>query len=493
MILIAGRKRKLNEYPESLIKKRKEIECNFVLSLWKDPDSIGTYNSIQNGVDIITEDGTFYYGIAQQIYNLGYRELNSMAVYTFLADKKVLQEGFDIRGGYNTVNEITSLLSVENIDSYYDEVVKNNALLDLYDAGFDVEGNLDKFQKMTSDEIYDYLDYKINDIFVNKVAKLHVEDMSTGYDDYVEQWNEGVMKGFPIGYSILNYRLAGVHKKNLLLHMAHIGNGKTTSSILFYILPAIENGENVCIIANEQGNEEFRQMILSTVLFNRVNYRKMNRQRFIQGGFSDEDLEHIELAKEWLEKQDGKIIFIETADYSVQNVKKIVRKYSKIGYGLFIFDTLKPEVENSSTAWADFSETAKELFMVAKQEDVAIIATAQLSAESMGRKFLDLGCVGKSRAIAETATQVVMFRTLSQDEKEKITVYNLHRDEDSGKLTNIRDVYQLDLNKDYIVVFIPKNRFGDTRPQIVYERNMAFNTLKEVGLTEIDYDGFFRR
>lgn len=128
--------------------------------------------------------------------------------------------------------------------------------------------------------------------------------------------------------------------------------------------------------------------------------------------------------------------------------------------------------------------------MIAKKEDVAIIATAQLSAESMARRYLDLSCVGKSRAIAETATQVVMFRTLSQEEKEKIEVFNLHKDETTGKFTNVRDMVDLDPNKDYIVLFIPKNRFGDTQPQIVYERNMAWNSLKEVGQTYITYDGF---
>lgn len=463
------------------------------MSLWKDPESIGNYDKLESGVDILTDDGMFYFEIAKRLFDLGFRKITDTEVYTLLKDNEVLRKGFEERGGYGTIKEIMSIINVDNIDSYYDEIVKSNSLLGLYDAGFKVEEKLDKFQQMTSAEVYDYVDYMVNDVFINKISKLKAENLSTGYEKYVDRWNQGILKGFPIGFPILNYRLAGVHKKNLLLHLAHIGNGKTTSSILFYILPAIENGENVCIIANEQGVDEFRQMILSTVLFNKINYRKINRQRFIQGGFTKEDREHIKKAQEWLEEQEGQIIYVETEDYAIQSVKKIIRKYSKVGYGLFVFDTLKPEIESSDRAWAEFSQVAKELFMIAKKEDVAVIATAQLSAESMSRKFLDLSCVGKSRAIAETATQVVMFRTLSQDEKEKIVVYNLHRDEKSGKLTNIRDQYTLDPNKDYIVLFIPKNRFGETRPQIVYERNMAWNSLKEVGLTEISYDGFARR
>lgn len=377
----------MEEYPNALTEKRQEIECNFILSLWKDPDSFGSYKNLQVGSDILTEDGELYFGIGQQLYRDGYRNFTDVEIYTFLKDKPELRSKFDEKGGFQTVKDIMGIMNVENLDSYYDEVLKNNSILALYDAGFNVESELPKLNKMSADELYDYFDYKINNIFINKIDKIKVEDLTTGYDEYVSQWNQGVLKGFPIGYPILNYRLAGVHKKNLLLHMAHIGNGKTTSSILFYVLPAIENGENVCIIANEQGVDEFRQMILSTVLFNRIDYRRTNRQRFIQGGFTEDDLHHIKLAQEWLEKQEGRIIYVETADYSIQSVKKIIRKYSKVGYGLFIFDTLKPEIESSDRAWAEFSETAKELFMIAKAEDVAIIATAQLSAESMARKF----------------------------------------------------------------------------------------------------------
>jgi len=111
----------------------------------------------------------------------------------------------------------------------------------------------------------------------------------------------------------------------------------------------------------------------------------------------------------------------------------------------------------------------------------------------MARRYLDLSCVGKSRAIAETATQVVMFRTLSADEKEKIVVYNRKKDPATGKFTSIKEQVPIDPDKDYIVLFTPKNRFGDTQPQIVYERNMAWNSLREIGYTEINYDGFGMR
>lgn len=450
------------------------------------------YKNIVNGTDILTEDGMFYYGLAQQLHKAGYQAFDNISLYSFLEDKKTLKSGFEDRGGYRSITEITSLINTDNIGTYYDELIKSNMFLRLYDSGFNVVDNLEKLSQMSSNEVYDYYDFQLNNICVGKIEKIKAENLSEGYEEYIKEWDEGKSVGYKIGYPLLNYRLAGVHKKNLLLHLGHIGNGKTTTAILFYILPVIESGENVCIIGNEQGVDEFRQMILASVLFNKIGYFGMNRQKFITGRFTDENKAAMQQAVEWLENCKGKIQFIEMTDYSISNVKKIIKKYSKLGTGMFVFDTLKPEMESSDKAWAEFSEVAKELFLLAKKEDVAIVATAQLSSESMSRKYLDLSCIGKSRAIAETATQVVCFRTLTNEEKQKIKPYQHQKNED-GKYSKIRKVIDLDETKDYIVLFTPKNRFGDTQPQLVYERNMSFNTLKEVGYVEIQYDGFGKR
>ena len=127
---------------------------------------------------------------------------------------------------------------------------------------------------------------------------------------------------------------------------------------------------------------------------------------------------------------------------------------------------------------------------MAQKEDVAVIATAQLAANSSSRKFLDLSCIGKSRAIAETAGQVIMFRPLREAEKKSLKVYTYMKDS-AGKFTSVKKEIALDEDKDYVVLFVPKNRYGKAgNLQIVYERNMDFNTMKELGYCDIDYDGF---
>lgn len=480
----------IEDYPKDLVANRQAVECNFIFTLYKDPDIIEDYTkSVVNTNDIITADGIFYYGLAINLRSAGYQVFDNISIYTYLEAHEKMKDAFDRRGGFASVSEITSLLNVNNIESYYDDLVKSNMILRLYDAGFDVQRDLDKFAEMSAEEVYDYYDYKLNNVCVSKIEKIKAENISTGYDEYIKEWDSGTQVGFKIGFPMLNYRLAGIHKENFLIHLAGIGQGKTSSAILFYVLPVIESGENVTIIGTEQSVTEWRSILLASVLFNKIGYFGMNRQRFTIGHFSDEQKQKMKEAADWLGDQKGQVTFVEMQNYDFTNIRKVIRKYSKLNCGLFIIDTLKPLQENSQNAWADFSEVAKELFLIAKREKIACIATAQISADAMSRKYLDLTCIAKSRAIAETATQVVMFRPLTKEEKEKLKPWQYQKSAD-GRYSKIRQEIELDPDKDYIVLFTPKNRFGDVQPQIVYERNMAFNTMKELGYIEIAYDGF---
>ena len=476
----------IKEIPEELLDKREQIECSFIFTFYKDMSLLPDYVlNVINGEDIITEDGQFYYGLILGLSKAGYQVADSMSIHTYLEDKKHTKQKFEERGGFATVKEITDIVNVNNIDATYDELVKNNMLIRLNSEGFDVIKDLKKFKQMSSEEVYNYFEYKLADIATNKISKIEAEDLTKGYDKYIKNWDEGESIGFRIGSKMLNYQLLGIHKKNLLLHLAGIGNGKTSSAISWYILPAIEK-QDVVIIANEQSVSEWRQMILSTVLFNRIGGIKgFDRHKMMVGKYTDEQKVKLKEAAKWLEKQPGKIIFIETQDYSTTNIKKIIGRYSALGCSLYILDTLKPMDDASDRSWGEFSEVAKELFIQAKKHDVAIIATAQLSPDAMSRRYLDLTCIAKAKAIAETATQVVMFRPLTADEREKVKGFTYE--------DKIKKIIDLDKDKDYIMVFTPKNRFGQVSPQILMERNMNFNSYKDVAWTECNYDQFKTR
>lgn len=483
----------LEEYPKELIAKRNEIEGNFIMSLYKEPELIDDFSNIVNGEDILTDDGCFYYGLAQNMYKMGYKVFDNVSINTYLKDKKVLRDGFERRGGFRTIQDITSIIDTENIEANYDELIKNNLLLKLYSAGFPVLKYLSKFSEMTCENVYDFYDYKLASIMSDKVEKNKVIDISKNNIQFINDWNQGSLVGFQVGLPMLNKRLLGIHKKNMLLHLSHSGRGKTTTAIILYILPALKRGEDVLVIANEQGEAEWRNMLIAAVLFNEIGFFKMNRSGINEGNYEKEEYENLKRASEWLEAEEhGKVLFQDLDDYGIRRIKKTIKKYAKLGCGLVILDTLKPEQENSDKAWAEFNETAKKAFTIAKKEDIGLIATAQLTPESMSNYYLDLNNIGKAKGISETANQVVMFRFLFNDEKERLKPYTFKKSDD-GKYTNIRELHDLDVNKTYIVFFTPKNRSGETTTQIVAEWNPNFLTMKQVGWVSISPNGFKNR
>lgn len=472
--------------PKELMEKREVTECNFVLSLYKDISLVDEYKTITNGEDIITPDGQFYYGLIQGMRNAGYSVADNMSICAFIEDKKTVKAEFEKRGGYASVQEITSLLNLENFDIYYDDLIKNNLLIKLHQKGFNVLQDLDKFKQMSAEDVYDYMEFQLADVSIGQISKNQVVDLSSGYGEFIKEWNEGNDVGFKIGLPMLNYQLLGIHRKHLMLHLGGIGQGKTSTAIAWYVIPAIKNGDNITIIANEQGESEWRQMLLSTVIFNEIKkgVKGLDRHKMLTGNFDQDQIDVMHEAEEWLMKQPGKVYFIDMQDYNVQNIRKHIARQSKLGCSLFLLDTMKV-TDDMEKAWAVFAEATKLLFLTAKRYDVAIIATMQLSSEATQRKFLDLSCIGKSKATAETASTVVMFRALANSEKEKIKPYEY--DKDNKKLKKIID---LDPNKEYVMIFTPKNRYGNIGPQIIVERNMAFNTYKQIGWYECEYDQF---
>lgn len=482
---------KISNIPEELLEKRNIVECNFIFSLYKDTDLFHDYKHVKIEEDIITEDGIFYYGLGLGLLKAGFNTFDNMSIATYLSDKKDVKKEYESKGGYKSIQEIISLVSVENIDTYYDNLVKNNMLIRLYKKGFDVLTNLSKFNNMTSEEVYDYYEYQLADISIGKIEKIAIEDLSDGYDEWLTRIESGKNIGYKIGSDLLDYKMAGIHK-GLTLYAGGIGQGKSSSSIPLFILPAIKNGNDVCIICNEQTADEYRSMIISTVLFSKIrDVKGMNRMTLTLGKLDDTKRQKIREAADWIKEQPGKIKFVELDNYDTTQIKKIIKKQSKLGCGYFIFDVLKSVSNADEKAWAVLLDASQTLATLAKNEQVAIIATVQLASDSMFRRYLDLSAIGKSRGISECATTVLGFRPVLSDEYDKMKPYKWEIPE--GGTKKIKKEFDLDSEKHYIVQFIMKNRWGDASEQIIQEFNQNFNTLKDVGYYKIAYDNFNRR
>lgn len=474
-----------DKIPDVLKQNRESVECAFIFSLYQDPSLMEIYKDIQNDRDILTSPGKFYYGIAVRLKERKCVTFDETAIYTFIDDKPSLKQEYTKYGGYQYIQEFSNTIDPANIEAYYDALSKSNLLIRFHNAGFPVIENYSKFSEMSCEQVYDYYDYMLANITLNKIDKINVENLSEGYEEYIESWRSGSDMGYTIGSGLLNSRLLGIHKKNLTLHLAGIGSGKTSTAIAWYILPAIEHAHNICIIANEQDQDAWRKMILATVMFSKINKMpKCNRQDIARGGFSDEVVQSMILAQDWIMNQPGKISFVDLPSYDIGNVRKVIKSEARKGTPYFILDTMKSFDDSAENNWGQFSEMAKELFQLAKNLDVAVIATCQLSPEAMSKKFLDLTCVGRARQISEVANAVVMFRHLTREDRAQVKPYRYER---MGS-AKVKKELSLDVEKDYIMVFTPKNRYGAVNPQIIMECDLNYNTYSDVGYYDCPFD-----
>lgn len=472
---------KVKNYPPELLDKRHMIEGNMIACLWKNPE---LYNDLKELTkeDFVTEDGRSYYLIGKAMYDNGFRVYDPITVNTFIADKPAVAPFVNM----SAISQMMALVDLENVEAYYDEIVKSNILLRLHEKGFQVVKDMTKFNAMTSELVYQHFDYHLNDVFVKKQLGVKTIDLAVDYDKFLQDCHAGKNLGMPFNsMPILNYNFGGIHRRNMLLHTAHSGVGKTSSAIVFYILPLLEAGEKVLVIANEQGESDWRTLMIPTVISNKLHYNKFHRQRMQYGNFSAEEWEVLGEAKNWLGKYKGNLEFVQLFDYSISTIKKIIHKYSKLGFKTVIYDTAKPEDETSDKSWAVFTENSKELFQIANTEDIALICTAQLAMATLNTRFLNGTCLAKSKAIKEVASQVVMIRDLWADEFtgeiKDVKAYRHPKDENGKFLMGSKEIITLDKAKRYSILFADKNRFGRDGFQLVLEKNLDFNTWREVG------------
>jgi replicative DNA helicase len=483
--------------PLELIEQRGIIEGNVVGCLYNNNEQFLETKDIIQEKDFITEEGRLFYKIGLEISKQGVNIIDETALKTFLYGKEALSEIFDEYGGFSTIKDLKAVNS-ENFDAYLDTLLKYNALNKLHAKGFNVLDNLEKFKSMNANQVYDWHDYMVSNIFLQTSSSVKPIDLTKGNKQFVEKANKGLEKGLDIDEPILNYRLSGLHRGNILLHTAHSGIGKSSSIIPMYILPLIRKGHKVVLLINEQSEDAWRSMLLPSIISNGFlgNHEKVKwvqRNVMNTGGFSDEELNMLNKAAEWLDQFEGSLILYPLEDYSVRTLKKIVKKMMRLDEETtFILDTWKPEDESSSNAHAVFTEESKELFKFIKPKEmgglnVRFIATAQLAGSTIAQRYLNINCLAKAKAIKEVCGQHLMHRRVWQDEldpKSKYYINPYRYNKETGK----EEELILDPSKAYTIQFFDKNRYGKADFQLIWQSNLDFNHWKCIGYCSVKQD-----
>lgn len=477
----------LDNYPRELTDNRDMIEANFIFCLWRNPDLYGDYEKdVRADKDLMTEDGRFYYSLGYEMYKLNYKSFDDASIYSYVEGKETLKNGFARRGGYKSVDDIKKILNEDNIDTYYDELVKSNMLMKLHDKGFNVINELDKFKKMNSVQLYNYFEYQLDNVFLGRGAGVKIEDLDID-EEFIDSCDAGEEMGLSYAAScpLLNFHTLGLHKANVQIFAGFSGTGKTSFCISSYIMPILDQGESIVIVANEMNKKAWQHILMATILSHKLGYFGLPRKKQKMGGLSTEQKEKMREAMDYYNKHyKGRLKFAKIYDYSVEDVKKIMRKMAKQGFGYALYDTFKAEDAASQTVTGELIEASKQLLQVAEKENIGIIITMQLAIYMENTRYLSSACLSNAKGVKEVVSELVLTRPLWDDEmpgeKYDVKPYRFRKDS-QGKYTKIKEEIQLNPDKKYRLIFLDKTRNDEGETVLLYQFDGAWNKWIELG------------
>lgn len=504
------------KYPEQLLENRMSIEGKVIGCFWKSPELFQDYKEI-NINSFVSEDGRFYYSLGNLLSNKKYEIFDETTVYAFLNENKQLLESFVNKGGYDNIKEVMSVINLNNTSSYIDELFKANIILNLYDEGFNVlseitiieEGKekciipIELFKKMTSQQVSEFYEWRLASITLDKqLSDVEIEDFDLD-DKFFDDCNAGASMGIPYstlgldidgnkihGFPRLNDATLGTHKGSVEIISAHSGKGKSNFVMLGRVLPVLESGENVVIMANEMRSDAYKKIFVPMILVYKFKYYGITKRTLTKGNFTEEQWMWIKKAQDYYKKHyKGRVKFIKLDNYGINSVQKIVKKYARQGFGYFLYDVLKGENMASTNIRGEIIETSKQMFRLADKYNVAITCVQQLAIHTENIRYLTAGALSEAKGVKEVVSELILFRWLWDDEydgeKYDIKPYNYIRDDLTGKYTKTKEYITLDKDKKYAVIFLDKTRNGDSDVQLVYEINLAYNTWKEIGFCKV--------
>ena len=473
---------------KKLFGNRMYLEGNVIFSIMKNLDYFDEFPLEEK--DFRTKDGKVLFNLAKVLSTKGIKNVDKTTLDSELSTRPEMLEFIDEIGGTTEVIKQMSVVNERQIEVFYDDLLKSNYLLELQDKGFDVKRYADKFVNANYEETTHFIEHTFVDTDVkhSRLGKAVNTTLLEFTDEIFDQILNGEMYetlSFSDYCPLLSSEVNGLVTGTTYLLSAPSNNGKSTFMLSSMVYPILKRGEQVLLISNEMTYLQYLYMLIPIVLVREFNYYKLTRKRMRDRKFTDQDIEMLRKAQEFINTElRHLLILLEFDNGSINVVKKAMRLYSKLGVKLAIYDNMKAENSANQKAWAEIIESGKELTFLARELSMNLLMPYQIAQSSEEKYNLSRADLAEGKGIITIVSVLIIFRKLKADEfdgcKREIKPYK-------WVLNNgewVKEYIPLpkeNNNHKYIVLTIDKNRFGDTDKHILYEFDTSHAIFREVG------------
>lgn len=422
-----------------------EIEENILACLLIDPNLLIVAKDRLNSKDFYANNNKLIYEQILEIERqLGTENLNYDSLLSFLKKSNDLN-----KIGEEKLNQIvTSVSTTFYFETYLNMVVDASVKRSVIETCKDIAESSDNY-KETSQEYLDYAESKIFELSQRRKTSnfITLAEHSQEYFKLIEEVskNKRDITGLDTGYRLLNRKINGLKKEELIILAARPAVGKSAFAVQLALNVAgvrkrSEEKKSVAFFALEMSNDQLTSRIVA-------NVADIEAGKLHTGRLDSSEWASFRTAVDALENV--KIYLDDSTTTSVGDVRSKCRKLKQSsGLDLVIIDYLQllksssRDEKRKAVRQEEVSEISRMLKQMAKELKIPVIALSQLS-----RKLEDRGDNDKRPKLSD-------LRESGSLEQDADIVMFLHSE----------DKYERDESKHTGVVelIVGKNRQGST-------------------------------
>lgn len=456
-------------------------EALFIGALYAKPILYINYESLVKAkYDFYDEDIRFLYNAFEVFYKTFSQEVTESKVNIFMQQDPDRWKMYRKIGGWKTIEKQMDLADVNDVENYFKTIKKYSLIREFARKGFPVEKLLSTkhFHKMSPDDVINWMSYNISHISTVIGGGKSAIILGSDATKKIEEWSIEPDMGEEFPFEIWTNLFRGWRPKKLILDgmLSNEGKSRKVAKIAAYL--GILKQIPVLILANEMDEEEFFAMILSTVM-NSKEYGfeyNISERTVLLGTYENEEQYQKALEVGKYIEEHSKIYFLEMNQYSDDDLKREIKKYSLLGVKYVFYDTLKGY---QTDAWDTLKQTATLLKDIANELNIGIYASFQLSDDAKDMDIFDYSSkmIANSKQIKHICDHMLLGKRLPKSKYDKYQIK-------VAKGKNEWGYIPLERNKTYYAKKVEKNRGGEKDLILVYEVNLDLNTWVELGYLE---------